>query len=121
MFMQNLAVDMDVKAGKIIPSQYLILSFSFASIDRSSDIKVAEASLRNMIIASINQFYSTYEVYLGHDGDELIQKLVKPDDAIFSLAECVRTVQMTLRANEGVNNHLADVKGVSSRLCLWSG
>jgi len=119
-FLQGLAVDKDVKAGKVTPGQYLILSFNFARINRSGDFKVAETALKNMINGSIKQFYSTYASYLGSNTDEeLMQKLIQPEDAIYSLAECIRMVQKTLRAMKGVSNHpLADVKGVSNRSCL---
>src|SRR4051812_130990 len=118
--MQDLAVDKDVKAGKVIPNQYLILSFNFARINRSSDLKAAEFALNNMINNSMKKFYQTYASYMGSDtAKELIQTLIDPADSVSSLTMCTDLVQAILRVAEGVNNHpLADVKGVSNRLCL---
>jgi hypothetical protein len=114
--LQGLAVDKDVKAGKVTPGQYLILSFNFAGLNRSNDLRIADIALNNMINDSIKQFYSTYASYFGHDTDEeLMQKLIKPDDSISSLAECIRVVQKTLRAVADDSHPLADVKGVSNK------
>ena len=63
--LQDLAVNNDVKAGKVMPGQYLILSFDFSAFNHSDDLKVAEIALNDMINDSIKQFYSTYILYPG--------------------------------------------------------
>lgn len=121
LLLQNLDVDNDVKAGKVTPGQYLILSFNFAGINRPNDFKLAEYELGRMIIGSLRLFYRTYAPYLGRGTcEELIQRYIDPNSPTFSLSECVYLVQDTLRAAEMISNHpLADVKGVSNRLCLF--
>ena len=118
--LQGLSVNKDVKAGKVIPGQYLILSFNFSGLYHSDDIKVAETVLNNMINKSIEQFYNTYASYLGSKtSEQLIQDLIMQDNAISSFAECISVVQEKLRAVKGFNNHLlGDVKGVSNRSYL---
>ena len=118
--MQGLDVDKDVKKGKVTPGQYLVLSFDFAKLYPSDDLKVTELELSEMMINSIKAFYQTYASYLGNDtSKQLIRELVDSNSATSSLTECVRVVQEALRAAEGVSNHrLADVKGVSDKLPL---
>ncbi|CAJ0626544.1 4119_t:CDS:2 [Entrophospora sp. SA101] len=111
---QDLDVDKDVQKGKVIPGQYLILSLDFAGINRSNDLKIAEAALHDMINDSIEQFYRTYASYLERPYDNL-QKLIKQDNSISSISKCISIVQDKLRTveEEGDSKHLlANVKGI---------
>ncbi|KAL1918561.1 uncharacterized protein VTP21DRAFT_3221 [Calcarisporiella thermophila] len=63
---QDLAIDRDVQAKKIIPGQYLVLSFDFAGVNRTSDIGKAERELAKMINRAIGRFYRSYASYLGN-------------------------------------------------------
>jgi hypothetical protein len=112
---KDLDVDGEVQAKRVVPGQYLVLSFNFAEINRSKDIKVAEASLNDMINNAIKRFYRTYAPYLGnYSAEQLIERHVKQDNAVSSLDDCVSLVQMILKAvnNSNIDHPLAGVKGI---------
>ncbi|KAK3809463.1 MAG: hypothetical protein J3Q66DRAFT_405465 [Benniella sp.] len=109
---RGLDVDRDVKSGNIIPSQYLIMSFDFSTMNRSPVLEVARRSLSGNIVSSINAFYSTYGPYLGHrSSDQLIRNNVV-EDPIKSLTDCVGLVEETLNSVTDKDDPLFGVKGI---------
>src|SRR5437868_3309512 len=69
---KGLAIDSNVKARKVTLGQYFVLSFDFASLNRSSNMMVAESALNDMMNNAIKQFYSTYMPWLGNTNGLLI-------------------------------------------------
>ncbi|CAG8489873.1 11248_t:CDS:2 [Ambispora gerdemannii] len=82
---QNLLVEKDIQTDKVTPNQYFMLHFN-----RSSDQKIAESALINMINNDIRKFYSTYASHLGGiTSKKLIKKLIDPNDSISSPENCI--------------------------------
>ncbi|KAF9385135.1 hypothetical protein BGX21_001137 [Mortierella sp. AD011] len=108
----GLDVDRDVKSGRVIPGQYLILPFDFSEVDRSRDLSVATKSLADMINGTVKQFYMTYAPYLGDkSSDQLIKENISPRAAT-SLRDCVISVQARLNNVMGKDDPLYGVKGI---------
>ena len=114
--MQDLAVDEDVKAGKVIPGQYLVLSINFARPKCLNDLTATDFDFNQPIIGAIKDFYRKYGFYLGMTAEELIENEIIPNNATASFTNCISFVLQKLQNSKGVKNHpLADVKGVRNR------
>jgi hypothetical protein len=104
-----------VKSGKVTPGQYLILTFNFSAVHRSSDLKTAEDSLGGMINNSIKKFYKTYAPYLGETTSEQLIDKNSAHSAVGSLGACVNLVKEILNNIRDEDDPLYGVKGVSAR------
>ncbi|KAF9351659.1 hypothetical protein BGX26_010372 [Mortierella sp. AD094] len=112
---QGLDVDRDVKSGRGIPGQYLILTFDFSQVNRSPDLGAAENSLNDMVNGDIEAFYRTYAPYLGESpSDQLIHENISSSDPLKSLGRCVSFVRKALNSVIEIHDPLYGVKGVSA-------
>ncbi|RUP43713.1 hypothetical protein BC936DRAFT_136827 [Jimgerdemannia flammicorona] len=108
----GLDVDKDVKAGKLTPGQYFILTLNFAKINRSDDLKVATASLNQMVNSAVERFYKTYAKYLDCGTSEMLIKSHVVDDCTNSFEDCIFLVNEVLEATKGTHHPLANINGI---------
>ncbi|RUS31429.1 hypothetical protein BC938DRAFT_477841, partial [Jimgerdemannia flammicorona] len=109
---RGLDVDKDVKAGKLTPGQYFTLTLNFAKINRSDDLKVATASLNQMVNSAVERFYKTYAKYLDCGTSEMLIKSHVVDDCTKSFEDCIFLVNEVLEATKGTHHPLANINGI---------
>ena len=105
-----------VKNGKVMPGEYLILTFDFSRITRSPKIDEATQFFANGINRSLWSFKLAYGKYLGESFASETSHLTNKDVSD-NLTTLVGAVNYTLRDihEKGDKNHpLFGTKGVCS-------